>query len=276
MRYTRTLLLLLASVISASCAATGQLSVPQWLPETDLREQAELAGGSEGLLYLRREIQGSVEVRQNPERARSQLTFRHVVTRRGDEDAGGPVTLRLLLPRDAEDPVYLSRVLDRESGVRLLTQEPVTLVPTALSAPIDPSQRYYEISFDDLRTGEILEVVTASLVKGPLVSDAQWLAAADAPTRELIVRYDLPPTARGALVVHGHKARPMVAQREAGEVLALRIRGLQPQADEGGHYRYTTRSADPRGYKQRYSRSWTDVSHEANSALVEMSQKVRG
>jgi hypothetical protein len=186
------------------------------------------------------------------------------------------VTLHLLLPKDAENPVYLSRVLDTEDGLRVLTQEPLSLEPTTSNAHIDASQRSYEILFDDLRPGQVIEVVTAALVKGSLVSDAQWLGAPGGPTRELIVRYDLPPSAHGALVVHGHKVRPMVAQRGDGEVLALRIQGLQSRDDEPGHYRYTTRSADPQGYKQRYSRSWTDVSNKAIRALRGASEEVRG
>ena len=283
---TRSLTLLGCVFLATGCAATAE-SLPAFGDPVEIAAHAGRLKPGQGLVFQRREIRGSVDTRAQAQRAQSQMTFRVLISRTRPEEVKRPRMIGVQVQEEVKPPETLPssfHLLVPAAGSSL-TANARLIAPDGVPAPsavtitpvpedraplpsVDPGQQMFRIEGPGLRIGDTLEVVARSAIRGTLTLDGQWLGASEGPTGEFILRYDLPDHARAGLQVAGYPGRPMRAEQDGKTVFAFRATNVPAWIPGSGHTRFAMRSASPRGFDQRWARSWRDVAAPAVKALA--------
>lgn len=253
----------------------GALSEAAFYDATELRDERYQAGATpNGPVWLRRAVEVRIGTARTPDNGRANLRFHGARLRfDGVDEARAEVTLTT--PPGARLVGVRARVLESGSE-RATAPREVTSTPNA--GTVDPNDLRWTLAFADIAGSEILEYTAEFEVSGTLVTDARWLGAPDGTTREVLVRYDVPDNAVGALSVSDPAIRALVRREGGFTILAVLARFLGPAGPDHpqrASIRYVTKRAAPSGYDQSFAGSWAEVAAPYVEALVDGSPALR-
>ncbi|MCB9733259.1 MAG: hypothetical protein H6745_11685 [Deltaproteobacteria bacterium] len=252
------------TLLTGACGGTNA-DVAMHEAETLRAERDEWRGPKDGLVLLRRGVHAIVDTAVDPSRATSRMIVHLAETRFGPPPEREIVTFAA--PGNAVVDAVRARLVrpDGEAPVRPAT---VTRRDDDDGA-VDPGQGVWELAFDAIPPGAILEVVVELDVPGILASDAQWLAARGASTHELLLRYDIPSDAVGSFGAVNETTRPIVTEKDGYKIIALLLHDVPPREGEHPAYaRYVTTRATPRGYELPIARTWAEATAPYVAGLV--------
>ena len=263
--------ILLALALSATaCAPTATLQPAAFLDAEALtRQQSDWRGERSGALYLQRSYEINVGLAVRASEAESRMRA-HLV--RVDWDGAEALELPIEAPARARLASVNARVIG-SAGTRIIA--PVERARSEQAGRPDPEQAVWTLRFSGVAPGEALEVIADFEIPGTLETDARWLEAADAPSAQLLIRYDVPKGAKATMQVRGAQATPVLTRQDGKQVFAVFMSNLPARSEQGAHLRYVTLSASVRGYKQNFSSSWTRLSAPYTEALVDDSAALR-
>ncbi|MEZ4268469.1 MAG: hypothetical protein R3F39_19050 [Myxococcota bacterium] len=243
---------------------------------TALRDERYQASATQpGPVWLRRAIEVRVGTARSPENARASLRF-HGARLRFDGIDEARAQVILTTPPGAKLLNVRARILDGERGERPATPAQVTSAPSVGTA--DPDDLRWTLIFADIAGSAILEYTADFEVPGTLVTDARWLGTPDGFTREVLVRYDVPDNAVGALHVSDPRLHAL-ARKDGGHtilaVLARHLGAAGPERPAQPSVRYVTKRAAPSGFDQSFAATWAQVAAPYIAALIDRSVALR-
>lgn len=267
-----------AACTSIVACASAPAAVELDDPATLRAERDEWRGDRAGAVLLRHHVRATVGVASEPRDAESVISVHVVLTRYAPAGAPeSPETLEVLGPDGAELTSVAARVLapSVDGGARPVT--PLATRDLGANGAVDPGQRAHALEFPALGPGEILELTAELRVPGTLTADARWLGHPTLPTAELLLGYDLPDHAVGALAVVGAPHRALDTTADGRRVLALFLKDLPPRGDGDAYAyaRYVTVEARPRGFHQRFASTWRQATAGYVAGLVAPSEGLR-
>ena len=262
---------ILALIVTAgACAPVATLQPATFLDVAAVKSQAsDWSGPRQGTVYLQRHYEVQVGLATQPSQAMSRLRA-HIVRVNWDKEA--PATISVAAPSNARLRSVSARVIGA-AGVRVTT--PTRSGPDLNGPAPDPEQGIWSLSFPPTPAGEALEVIADFELPGTLATDARWLGAADGPTAQVLIRYDVPQEAKATMQVRGASARPVLTRQEGRQVFAVFMSGVPARAAAQAHVRYVTLSASVRGYKQTFASTWSQASSPYTATLVTGSSELR-
>jgi hypothetical protein len=242
---------------------------------TELRDERYQASATPpGPVWLRRAVEVRVGVARSPDNARSYLRF-HGARLRFDSVDEPRAEVTLTTPAGARLLGVRARVLGHDDE-REAT--PAEVHSEAGRDTVDPDDLRWTLVFAGITAADILEYTADFELATTLVSDARYLSAADGFTREVLIRYDVPNDAVGALQI-SDPAIHALARKEGGTtILAVLTRHRGPaRPGQPGEtvVRYVTKRASPAGYAQSFATSWAEVSTPYAAALLERGPALR-
>lgn len=257
-------------VTAGACAPVATLQPATFLDVSAVKSQAsDWRGPREGTTYLQRRYELKVGLATRPSDATSRLRA-HIV--RVNWDAASPAIVPIVAPSGARLLSVNARIIGAQ-GVRAVTANREG--PKSEGAIPDPEQSVWSLTFPPVPTGEALEVIADFELPGTLATDARWLGAADGPTAQLLIRYDVPKGAKATMQVRGASARPVLTRQDGKQVFAVFMSNVPPRGAAKAHVRYVTLSASVRGYGQTFASTWSRMSVPYTATLVEGSSALR-
>jgi hypothetical protein len=219
--------------------------------ETLLAERDEWRGLREGTVVLRHHVEALVDVDRRG--GTSRLVF-HLVAARFEP---GPITLGFAVPSQAR------RV---QTDVRLVSASATFGTNDQVAewrddSGLDPSVNTVHISLPEPPPEGVTEAILTYDVPGLLQSDVRDLDFAEAPTAEVLIRYDLPSSAAGAFQTTLPGARPVVTSRDGRTLIALLAKNLPARTEGRTLARYVTRAVT-------YVEGTTDVASSWGAATA--------
>ena len=270
MRASLCLLFTIFTLGASACAPSATLAPASFLDAKALRlQQDDWRGERSGALYLKRSYEIKVGLAVRSSEATSRMRA-HIV--RLNWAKTNDIAIPIDAPANARLDAISARVIS-PSGTRAI--RPLDTQGAKSGERPDPEQAQWTLRFPGLDAGEALEVVCDFEIPGTLTSDARWLEAADAPTAQLLIRYDVPKGAKATLQVRGAKASPVLTRQDGKQVFAVFMSDLPARGAKRAHVRYVTIAASVRGYKQSFATSWSKLALPYTKALVTGSPALR-
>ncbi|MFT7583102.1 MAG: hypothetical protein ACI9MR_004788 [Myxococcota bacterium] len=260
-----------AAGLAAGCGSAGP-SIVMHDAGTLRAERIEYRGASSDRVILRRGVHAVINTAVNPSDATSHIVIHTAVTRFSNH--GAPERVAMLTPDNATLTKVTARLVSGGTATPTASSE---VIKDADGPRVDPAQTRWELVFPPLEGDAILEVVAAFDVPGTLVTDARFLRVADAPTRELLLRYDIDSDAVGAFgVAVDRQHRPVVTEKDGRKVIALLV-GDQPARgkDDQAHARYVTTRVSPKNFTRLLAATWPHVAAGYARALLTESKDLR-
>ena len=266
------------AVLTLLCWACASTTGPGLADADTLRAEAEeWRGDRSGRVVLRRHIHGVVDTAVKESDATSRLTFHLAIARVG----GAPQdeALTLLIPRDATLASLTARHVLADRAVEVKPTDSQRLAfDERDKATIDPGQAAWRLRFSAPPPKAILEVLATFDVPGTLRADAHFLSVGDAPTHELLLRYDVPTSAAASFqLVSDRGPRPLVTEKDGHKVIALLRHNLRPrqQPAQAAYARYVTARTAPKNYVTQLAATWQQATATARKALVDPTVQFR-
>ncbi len=259
-------------LLAGACSPRATLKQATFFDASEVQGEAQRwPGARTSPAYLKRHVEFQVALAAQPADATSRMRV-HLL--KAQWDKAGPISVPLMVPPGARMSALSARFVGRTAT---RTTQPHETRKLGKGMGLDPDQERVEFVFQGAQAGEVLELICDFEIPGTLKSDARALAAIDAPTGQLLIRYDVPTDAKATMQVRGAKATPVLTRQEGKQVFALFMSQVPAHAEgsQRAYLRYVTLSASPRGYKQRFATSWSQLSAPYTKALVNGSSALR-
>ncbi len=268
--FSRLTLLTALSTTVGACAPAATLNRPTFHDLNSLRSEVnDWRGPRTGVAYLRRSVQARVDARTDPSLALSRLRVHHV---RVNWEAPGDAEITIPAPANGRLVSVNARVLTKQGPQPI---RPIGRGSVQTGVRPDPDQARWTLRFADVPAGAPLEVIADFELPGTLTTDARWLGAADGPTGQLLIRYDVPTSVSATMQLRGASGSPLVTSQDGQQVFALFLSDVPARGDAGAHVRYVARSASVKGHDQRFATSWAHVGAPYAAELLGRATELR-